>query len=201
MIEMTYVLVAGNNEDPCPYAWYGVQREPAPGQEYMDWVNVMDGGGAVRPEFAPRTVLRAIYEPKDYPCAQYSPDYSYVIGGYPCVSERLRNIIESLEPGIHQLFPVDMLDADGSTREPRRYILNVCNVADAVISGTDLTGTGKFVVNKSNAVKIRKFAVEGLHLWIDRRVPIEKVFVSDLFYGKLVREGIGVFEALPVEEV
>lgn len=47
------------------------------------------------------------------------------------VSERARQIIESVEPGVHQFFPVTYLDAQGTFLEAR-YWLNVCHRIDCL---------------------------------------------------------------------
>jgi Immunity protein family (Imm11) len=151
----------------------------------------------VRPEWVPRSVLQATYEPESFPCAEFNPDWSYVTGGPPCVSQLVREIIEGLEPDVHQLFPVDMLAEDGSLREPRRYLLNVCSVVEGIIGGhytRRSNGEPLFHPGALHPMAIRKSRVSKLHMWLDRRAPPSAIFVSDAFYRKLEEHKVGAFD-------
>lgn len=47
------------------------------------------------------------------------------------VSERARAVIESVEPGVHQFFPIDYFDRKGEKIETR-YWLYICNRRDSI---------------------------------------------------------------------
>ena len=131
---MAYSIDISLEEDPSPYPLCELQYQPAPGREHVSWHNYTLPGERVRPEWQPQSVLRAVCTPEDL-CSEYSPDLSFVVGGVPCLSTHARDLIESLEPQVHQFFPVDMFDLNGAICEPRRYILNVCQLVDAIIDG------------------------------------------------------------------
>jgi|SoiMethySBSTD1v2_1073268.scaffolds.fasta_scaffold13492_3 hypothetical protein len=193
---MAYVIRASLEENPCPYAWYDVQDDPPPrGQERVSWSNPI--GGPVRSEWLPRSVLRAIYAPRSYPCAEFNPDWSYARGGQPCVSQIVRDIIEDFEPHVHQLFPVDMLTADGCVREPSRYLLNVCTVVEGIIGGhytRSSNGEPLFYPGSRHPMTVRKSRISKLHMWLDRRAPPSAIFVSDALYQKLEERKVGAFD-------
>lgn len=47
------------------------------------------------------------------------------------VNDRFREVVERLEPGVHQYFPVDMLWEDGTLAQ-KMYMFNICNRLDTV---------------------------------------------------------------------
>lgn len=51
--------------------------------------------------------------------------------GFPCVSERLKKAIEHLEPGVHQFFPIKVVDSNG-VEIATRYLWVICSSLDSV---------------------------------------------------------------------
>ena len=64
-------------------------------------------------------------EKKDYP----PPDFDKT--PYWTVSDRARQVIERIEPGVHQFFPVEYVDSEGRHLENRFWFV-VCNRLNAV---------------------------------------------------------------------
>jgi hypothetical protein len=90
-----------------------------------------------------------------------------------------------------------MLAADGSVREPRRYLLNVCTVVEAIIAGhhtRSSSGEPLFFPGALHPMTVRRSKVSKLHVWLDRRAPPNAIFVSDAFYQKLKEHKVGVFD-------
>jgi hypothetical protein len=140
---------------------------------------------------------------QSHECAATSPDFSYLRGGFPSVSPVVRDIIEELEPGVHQFFPVKLLNADGSEREKPRFVLNICTVADAIITGhyTRLkNGESLFHPGRNHPVKVKKKRIASLHVWLDRRAPREDIFVSNELFRRFSERGIGAFAVGTAEE-
>jgi hypothetical protein len=212
---MAYVICA-NLAEPSPYPWCKVQG----GRSY-GWLGLVENikgervfpepqpmwaskdGGPVPLEWQPQSVLRADYVPRN-DNAPYNPDISFVRGGTPCLSASARKMIEDLEPGVHQWFPVDIFNADGTIREPRRYMLNVCQLVDAIEDGyyvTSPNGARTYSGGSFYPLKIRRQDVAGLHLWRDRRANFEDLFVSDALYGRIVENNYGAFDLGVATEV
>lgn len=212
---MAHVICASLAE-PSPYPWCEVRG----GRSY-GWLGLVENikgervlpepqpmwaskdGGAVPSEWRPKSVLRADYVPENNR-APYNPDISFVKGGAPCLSASARETIEGLEPGVHQWFPVDIFNADGTIREPRRYMLNVCQLVDAIEDGyyyTSRDGSGPYNAGSFHPLKIRRKDVAGLHLWRDRRAHYQDLFVSDVLYGAIVENRYGVFDIGVASEV
>lgn len=89
-------------------------------------------------------------------------------------------MIEDLEPGVHQWFPVDIVNADGTIHEPRRYMLNVCQLVDAIEDGyydTSPNSSRTYNAGSFYPLKIRRRDVAWLYLWRDGRAHYKVLFV------------------------
>ena len=198
---MAYVISASLEQDPSPYPWCMVRKHLAPGQRVVIWNSTE--GKPVPSELQPQSVLRADYVPEEGNAAD-NPDISFVTGGAPCLSSAVRDLIEALEPGVHQFFPVDIHGVDGKIREPRRYLLNICQLVDAIVEGRYAVlndGSRLYRASSRSPIKIRRQDVSNLHLWRDRRVAYQHFLVSDVLYRKIADAGYGAFDLGIAEEV
>jgi len=48
------------------------------------------------------------------------------------ISQRVIDLIEAIEPGVHQYLPYEMIQPDGSVHPEKRWLLNVCTRADTL---------------------------------------------------------------------
>ena len=62
---------------------------------------------------------------------------AFHIIGMICVSLKVRDIIESLEPNAHQFFPIALEAKDGTLHPVEYYIFNPCAVIDAYLDVAD----------------------------------------------------------------
>jgi hypothetical protein len=191
---MAYVMSASLEQHPSPYPWCVVRKHLAPGQKVVIWNSTE--GKPIPSEFQPQSVLRADYVPEEGN-APDNPDISFVTGGAPCLSPAVRDLIEALEPGVHQFFPVDTHGVDGKMREPRRYLLNACQLVDAIVDGrysVSNVGSRLYRASSRNPIKIRRQDVSNLHLWRDRRLAYQEFLVSDVLYRQIADAGYGAFD-------
>ncbi len=198
---MAYVMSASLEEHPSPYPCCTVRKHLAPGQKVVIWNSTE--GRPIPSEFQPQSVLRADCVPEERNVPD-NPDVSFVTGGAPCLSSAVRDMIEALEPGAHQFFPVDIYGVDGNVREPRRYLLNVCQLLDAIVDGRYAilnNGSRLYRASSLSPIKIRRQEVSNLHLWRDRRLDNQKFFVSDVLYRQIADAGYGAFDLGVAEEV
>jgi len=56
----------------------------------------------------------------------------YIHGGY-YVAERIKSVIERLEPNVHQFYPADVSHSDGSRPDEAYYFLQVGQAFDAIL--------------------------------------------------------------------
>jgi|GEM_PF-3046637 len=94
--------------------------------------------------------------------------------GY-AISQRAIDIIEAIEPGVHQYLPFELINPDGSVHPEPRWLLNVCTRAftldiarSNVIVHNQLPG---IYVHTSNDIKlvVHKEKVAGRALWYEYR--------------------------------
>ena len=128
------------------------------------------------------------------------------------VSERCRVLIEALEPGRHQFFPVDVL-VGKNTPFGKAYLLNVCNRISYIdVERERMRGNlmeysrGRWRLDRALASPpvYLASARQGLTLWRDRYTPrmsIWGMFVSDEFASRFQDAGMTgvVFESVTTE--
>lgn len=107
------------------------------------------------------------------------------------VDQKFKDVVEALEPSVHQFFAVDVLWSDGELAG-NRYWFFPCNRLDTVDrekttkvfrSLWDPTSDGSFVFSKSQIGKH--------HIWIDKfMVSIMGILMSNEMHDALVSAGI-----------
>ena len=108
------------------------------------------------------------------------------------VPDRFRDILEELEPGVHQFFPIALEWKDG-TSAGERYWFNPCHRLDSVdreATEVAFDGIWEFRPYKNERFCFSKKKLGNRHVWIDKFVPNDLIFVSDLFKNRLVEAGI-----------
>jgi hypothetical protein len=123
------------------------------------------------------------------------------------VSERFRRIVEELEPGVHQFFPLTILQRSGTPFDEKYYILNVCQDFEAQLY-PDLSKR-VFLDERFNPPQVNyepriryydgeqvfsRSTIAGRHLW---RSLIHRYFISDTLLTRLKQENIKHFELTP----
>lgn len=79
-------------------------------------------GRALRADFIPTQIRPTLNR-------RHFPDYFNLNGRW--VSEAFRSVIEAFEPGVHQFFPVDVVNKRGGVLA-KRYLFVVCNRIDSL---------------------------------------------------------------------
>jgi hypothetical protein len=90
------------------------------------------------------------------------------------ISETAKGFIESLEPGLHQFLPVEVL-APNRARIATHYYLNICQRLDAI----DPVASGakpytypdgqlrRYDIRNTHDLVLRSETIQGKHLWFD----------------------------------
>lgn len=127
-------------------------------------------------------------------------------GPLESVSARAKDLIEQLEPGVHQFFPVTFYDIDGDFLE-NRWFLNICNRLDTIDrervqgfvmkryqSGMEAWILVRDIVRRKEfdllppgydttqppRLVFNRAQIDGAHLWVDRHLS-SGIWVSDEF--------------------
>ena len=94
--------------------------DPSEDDGVVSWSLVY--GRSVEPDFLPAQIRPTLNKKR-------FPDYFSLNGRW--VSEAFRTVAEVFEPGVHQFFPVDVVDKRGELLD-KRYLFVVCNRIDSV---------------------------------------------------------------------
>lgn len=121
-----------------------------------------DLGRALKPEHIPTHIVRG---GKRYGMC----DIIKIFNRY-FVSNAFKQIVEQVEPGVHQFFPVRFDWTDGTLADDM-YMMNICNRVD----GTDreqTTAEFDFSIFKpeTGTIIMRQSLVGECHLWIDKHI-------------------------------
>ncbi len=140
-------------------------------------------------------------------------DFFAIVWQYTGVSERLRQIIEYVEPGVHQFFPVTILQRSGTPFDEKYYILNVAqkfgaqlhrtgapNVVREELFRTGLDnpyGSPPYLVLGDNNPVFSRPKIAGRHLWIHTDTLNKCVVMSDAMFKRWKKEKIRRYEVFP----
>lgn len=120
------------------------------------------------------------------------------------VPEAFKEILERLEPGVHDFYPVELIWKDG-TSAGKRYWFYPQHRLDTVDreKTTHTIGKGLWDLdsNKSGKLVFSHKAIGDRHAWIDKLIPGGSiVFVSEAFKRELEAAGITGLGFRPYEE-
>jgi uncharacterized protein DUF1629 len=118
--------------------------------------------------------------------------------GMPCVSERMKAIIEQFEPDVHQFFPVDVIGKNGDLLA-KHHLFIVCNRLDSIdrksmpyeLIGGRWNGAGPLGV-----IIFNRRQIGGAHVWIDKYVG-DGLLVSNALAGELKKAKLTALEIGP----
>jgi hypothetical protein len=91
------------------------------------------------------------------------------------ISEQVRDIIESFEPNVHQMLPVDLYRPKANDPFVRYYWLVVCNRIDSVDAkhttferlGRNKDGIWDLNRDPKKTIVFNRLAIAGRHMWLD----------------------------------
>lgn len=125
------------------------------------------------------------------------------------VDEAVRSIVEQLDPGVHQFFPLEM-------RMPRKLVYPVGYFTIVVgrwldsfspemsAPGTFRAFEGReppiFQIGHDKGLAMRGAAFEGAHLWRERSIS-DVLFLSDELHDRLVEAGLKLPKQYRMKEV
>jgi hypothetical protein len=133
-------------------------------------------GAIVEPGFPPISPIEPHEPPRSYTTRPYKKLGSFIALATWAVDEDLKEIIERLEPGIHEFFPIKIIiSADGKLFPKKYYSIRIGKYLDSFVSrGED--------GNKVEWSKLcfSKDIFNGCHLWKERKIPALTCFSDEL---------------------
>jgi hypothetical protein len=180
-----------------PFDYVGYEADPATldlkaseREKLRKGNSAISNGYRVNGAAAPKKVL--------YACGN-RPLPEAIMASVPLYSQRLRDLIESFEPGVHQFFPVDIYKTKNGEPVATYYWFNVCNRIDSVNEEKtnftwtlDYTGNHGFwdkdgVENPKMVFSTEK--TKNYTFWIDPNLLIKDIFCSNAFAEAALSEG------------
>lgn len=118
------------------------------------------------------------------------------------VDERLKAIIERLEPGVHEFFPFELTMPKGKRYPEQYYILRIRQYFDAFFKeesaeesfDESTSNPGLLFLNTSkralNGLAVSRAVFDGAHLWRDRTFEEELTCFSDELIAEVKAQGL-----------
>ena len=113
------------------------------------------------------------------------------------ISRRVIEIIESIETGVHQYLPYELICTDGSVHPDQRWLLNVCTRIQAldldrsnVIASRGMPSYFHDRAGDQHLV-VKKTAIEGRAIWYEYRYrgTVGQFLLTDCFWNALQQAG------------
>lgn len=108
------------------------------------------------------------------------------------VPQNFKEIVEKLEPGVHQFFPIELVWSDGG-HAAHRYWFNICNRLDSVDrerTTVEFRNTWYLKGDKSKMLVFNRSQIGSCHVWIDKFIAGNKPFVSEAFKKEMEMAGV-----------
>jgi len=132
------------------------------------------------------------------------------------VKGQVRDILEGLDPGVHQFFPIDVVYKGGSKPEDEYFVLNVTATQDSVVAespgvafranlldprtiGPDDPEKMEFHHYKKD-VMVRKSSLSGLNMWREPRY-IASYLISNAFFEALKAQDLKLLRSYKTKEI
>lgn len=137
------------------------------------------------------------------------PDIFPGPGPFNC-SPRFKDLVEELEPGIHEFINFEILMQNGEPVEGGYFHFNVLQVLDAIIPekstieyGMSALGKETWIITEptvSEKFTFDQSVINGKHLWWDTKMGIRQVYCSDTFQNEFQNRGMKFLEFKKHEE-
>ena len=120
------------------------------------------------------------------------------VTGAPLVSERFKALVEKLEPGVHQFFPVVVLDGKSRAALPeRRFLFNITQEIEAIVeSQSNVTADGRGQVQSRSftpsgpwKMTLDRSKIASRACWVDKRFG-RRWFASDTLIAGMAADGM-----------
>lgn len=117
--------------------------------------------------------------------------------GTYAISQKVIDIIERIEPGVHNYIPYEMIKPDGSVHPARRWLLNICTRLELIDVGKSNVvdvGSGKFgditAGGRQPHIVVKADECSRRAIWFEWRYSRDTFLISDSFWNALQAEGI-----------
>ncbi|QDG75254.1 imm11 family protein [Labrenzia sp. PHM005] len=131
-------------------------------------------------------------------------------GGEWIVSQRFKDLVESLEPGVNNFLATELVFSKGApAKEPYHFLQHGQDLDSIALDRSDhkeidrYDGSKAFLLNfKNHSVVMDKSKTKGCHLWKEKKASYRDFFLSNELFGKIKELGYrDCFQPLICDEV
>ena len=117
------------------------------------------------------------------------PDVVWALGMY-FVNDKFKDVVERLELGVHQYFPMEMLWKDGTPAQ-EMYLFNICNRLDTVDreATTAELADGRMWLPETGKIVFSERRIDNHHIWIDKHI-YAGTYMSDALHDALMEGSV-----------
>ncbi len=182
---------------------YSINREhrnirlvdPAQDDGTRIWPHSFDVGRPVDPATMPKFLARI--GPKEHALLDL-----YSFGNDVVVPEAFKQIVEELEPGVHQFFKMQIVEEDDKSLKPigERYFMVACNrlatLHDTLCEPALVDGWPERQSQTKLIFSNQK--IDQAHVWIDKKLS-QTLFISEALHARLVALNMSGVQFTPFE--
>ena len=141
-------------------------------------------------------------EARPLPCAFTSSD------GVIIIQQPIRDVLEALDPGVHQIVPIDVWFEDGTKAKHPCFVLNIHVHQSSIIDeksdvrphvGYKETRDIMFISHARKNITLDRAKLSSINLWRERRYP-ESILMSDTLNAELASKKLDFFEMWKAKE-
>ena len=129
--------------------------------------------------------------------------------GIILVDRRLKEMIETIERGRHQFWPLELRMPKNKVYPKEYFGFRIRNYVDAFrpdlsressFSSSGSTYTGGTTKAEAQGIVIDKSIISGLHVWRDRKLIVPHIYFSDELMELVKGEGLRIFQSFHFQE-
>jgi hypothetical protein len=130
--------------------------------------------------------------------------------GLLAVDGQLKAVVESLEPGVHQFWPLTITMPHGFAYPVQYYGLRIGQFRDSCVPEESQVRISTvapmyFALGRSKkdfaAVAVSKAAIGGAHLWRETKLQTPDILMSDTLQSEIAKRGLRIFKHYKLKEV
>lgn len=193
---MAYEVSQTSNTRYCPiFEWVGETYY------FQDAPHQVSPGNSIKVEGFPRA-LKIVSAHKTL------PDF-FLLSGKHAISDRTKEVLEKLEPGVHQYIPVILQKKSGEKFDGEFFVLHPRSAVDAIVpEQSDVffhtTPAGRKTLRFKKVrpkLTVQKDKIQGRHFWTGEESFNRNFFASDTFFDEAQKVKLTGFDFIHMTEI
>lgn len=131
------------------------------------------------------------------------------IHGCWTVSAAFKVIVESLEPAVHQFFPITLVRGLKDITDETYYLFNICQKVDSIVADLSnvrwqVIGDGTIriphLILQNARIVLDKSKIDGIHIWRGDKQFRDDIFFSNALYQEILEKKLTKLRVIHAEE-